>query len=289
MFDPRIGRWLEEDPIGFQAGDDNLYRYAGNNPTNKTDSSGLEPLDDRWWFARWKEKHWESDGQRRVATLSAAEMKQAGTGQWYEFRLEVYQSDYFTADVDNIMRLVAHYYARYRILINWKLTKIHTPIPPSLAKVGLELWPGKRFRVVNYDDDNPTDWAKWYLDHFGSDHPSLFVVGSLNNRKSWGWQHGLDTDDYGATYNGTVGFVPWSLGGPPYDTAAAHEIGWMLLGKVQYVRLFGKNLMKQSLAGGTGELQLDKLELNDEQLKTIRGNPKGWLRPIKANEVPVEP
>jgi hypothetical protein len=42
MYDPKIGRWISEDPIGFQAADANLYRYVGNNPTNDTDHSGKE-------------------------------------------------------------------------------------------------------------------------------------------------------------------------------------------------------------------------------------------------------
>lgn len=37
MYDPTIGRWIQEDPIGFAAGDANLLRYVGNNPTNFTD------------------------------------------------------------------------------------------------------------------------------------------------------------------------------------------------------------------------------------------------------------
>lgn len=40
MFDPTIGRWISEDPIGFEAADTNLYRYVGNNPTNALDPSG---------------------------------------------------------------------------------------------------------------------------------------------------------------------------------------------------------------------------------------------------------
>jgi RHS repeat-associated protein len=31
MFDPTIGRWTTQDPLGFDAGDDNLYRYDGLN------------------------------------------------------------------------------------------------------------------------------------------------------------------------------------------------------------------------------------------------------------------
>lgn len=42
MYDPRVGRFLSEDPIGFGAGDANLYRYVFNSPTNATDPSGLD-------------------------------------------------------------------------------------------------------------------------------------------------------------------------------------------------------------------------------------------------------
>ena len=44
MFDPTIGRWTTEDPIGFVVADANLYRYVGNNPTNATDPSGLREV-----------------------------------------------------------------------------------------------------------------------------------------------------------------------------------------------------------------------------------------------------
>lgn len=42
MFHPTLGRWLTPDPIEFEGGDPNLYGYVGNNPTNKTDPSGLQ-------------------------------------------------------------------------------------------------------------------------------------------------------------------------------------------------------------------------------------------------------
>ncbi len=41
MYDPTIGRWISEDPIGFKAGDANLYRYVGNRSTTHTDPTGL--------------------------------------------------------------------------------------------------------------------------------------------------------------------------------------------------------------------------------------------------------
>ena len=36
-FDPTVGRWLNGDPVGFDAGDVNLYRYVGNSPCNDSD------------------------------------------------------------------------------------------------------------------------------------------------------------------------------------------------------------------------------------------------------------
>jgi RHS repeat-associated protein len=39
-YDAAVGRFISEDPIGFSAGDTNLYRYVFNNATNYTDPSG---------------------------------------------------------------------------------------------------------------------------------------------------------------------------------------------------------------------------------------------------------
>jgi len=40
-YDPSIGRFISSDPIEFQAGDFNFYRYVGNDPVNFVDPSGL--------------------------------------------------------------------------------------------------------------------------------------------------------------------------------------------------------------------------------------------------------
>src|SRR5262249_52812489 len=39
---PSIGRWQTNDPIRYNAGDSNLYRYVKNGPTNGKDPSGLD-------------------------------------------------------------------------------------------------------------------------------------------------------------------------------------------------------------------------------------------------------
>ena len=40
-YDPANRRFISEDPLGFEGGDSNLYRYVGNSPTNGTDPTGL--------------------------------------------------------------------------------------------------------------------------------------------------------------------------------------------------------------------------------------------------------
>ena len=42
-YDPNTGRFASEDPIGFSAGDVNIYRYVFNNPLNFNDPSGEIP------------------------------------------------------------------------------------------------------------------------------------------------------------------------------------------------------------------------------------------------------
>jgi len=41
-YDPEVGRFISEDPIGFEGGDVNLYAYASNNPVNFLDPWGLK-------------------------------------------------------------------------------------------------------------------------------------------------------------------------------------------------------------------------------------------------------
>jgi RHS repeat-associated protein len=41
-YDPEVGRFISEDPLGFDGGDINLYVYAQNNPVNFTDPLGLK-------------------------------------------------------------------------------------------------------------------------------------------------------------------------------------------------------------------------------------------------------
>jgi RHS repeat-associated protein len=42
-YDPKIGRFISEDPIGLNAGDPNFYAYVANNPSAAIDPFGLAP------------------------------------------------------------------------------------------------------------------------------------------------------------------------------------------------------------------------------------------------------
>jgi RHS repeat-associated protein len=47
-YDPTIGRWISEDPIGFAAGDPHLHRYVGNQSVISVDPNGLETYGGDW-------------------------------------------------------------------------------------------------------------------------------------------------------------------------------------------------------------------------------------------------
>jgi RHS repeat-associated protein len=42
FYDPEVGRFASEDPIGFESDDENWYSYISNDPVNDTDPSGLK-------------------------------------------------------------------------------------------------------------------------------------------------------------------------------------------------------------------------------------------------------
>jgi RHS repeat-associated protein len=75
---PTIGRWLSEDPIGFAAGDANLYRYVGNSPLNGIDPAGLIDPRQGWPVGQDGKRHpWGWKPPAPAAPKPCPEMKAA--------------------------------------------------------------------------------------------------------------------------------------------------------------------------------------------------------------------
>jgi len=83
-YDPPTGRWLSQDPIGFAAGDANLYRYAGNGPTTKTDPSGLFGVDFHFYtiYSLLRARGWEHQSSYEVAGWSQYVDNEPTTSPW---------------------------------------------------------------------------------------------------------------------------------------------------------------------------------------------------------------
>lgn len=71
MYDPAVGRFLSEDPLGFDAGDTNLQRYVGNSSPNFTDPSGMTPASDFWGpkYTDKQRQEWFDDFHRRFGSM----------------------------------------------------------------------------------------------------------------------------------------------------------------------------------------------------------------------------
>jgi RHS repeat-associated protein len=64
-YSPTLGRWASIDPIYYSAGDNVLYRFVGNGPTNATDPTGLDEIEHRvvgavtnLYYVNWLGKKW---------------------------------------------------------------------------------------------------------------------------------------------------------------------------------------------------------------------------------------
>jgi hypothetical protein len=53
MYQPELGRFLQTDPIGFDAGDMNPFRYCGDDPVDGSDPTGLIMVDVTWSKLMW--------------------------------------------------------------------------------------------------------------------------------------------------------------------------------------------------------------------------------------------
>ena len=60
FYDPNLGRFISEDPIGFEGGDVNLYGDVWNDPLQFRDPYGLYPFDYPWVYHSDDEQVWRA-------------------------------------------------------------------------------------------------------------------------------------------------------------------------------------------------------------------------------------
>jgi RHS repeat-associated protein len=72
VYSASLGRFMTKDPIGFNAGDVNLYRYVNNNPVNFTDPSGLDAFSELIEKETLINSTLEAEGSQVVGALATA-------------------------------------------------------------------------------------------------------------------------------------------------------------------------------------------------------------------------
>jgi RHS repeat-associated protein len=65
-YDPSVGRFISQDPIGFEGGDVNLYGYVKNSPVNYTDPDGTQIRSDSRW-----EPYSPDENRQRVQSVAS--------------------------------------------------------------------------------------------------------------------------------------------------------------------------------------------------------------------------
>ncbi|MCI0738154.1 MAG: hypothetical protein L0Y72_03855 [Gemmataceae bacterium] len=79
----RIANAISQTPLGFNAGDRNLYRYAGNNPTNALDPSGLQGIPDGAMLGRMNPQDFHEILLHQIARSSFLPRQQWTTDAFY--------------------------------------------------------------------------------------------------------------------------------------------------------------------------------------------------------------
>ena len=206
-YDPRTGKWTSQDPLGFDAGDSNLYRYAANGQNLRTDSSGLQspllPIPDK-----------NNDTARTAGTefTKAAGTLQfeIGKGNRYEGQVKVYKD--VTTDADGEGQIEVEFIVTgYPPKLSANIVGIvSNPIGPVLigpllagsARVGTETRPAAKFHWLQM-------LQRYILDDKGKEVNKTLV--SISNKLWQKYEKGLMRVD--SEYNNVA----------YYDDSGAHR------------------------------------------------------------------
>jgi RHS repeat-associated protein len=90
-YDPAIGRWISMDPVGFDANDSNLYRYAFNDTPSATDPSGLRIMLVRRGVMQPGHRGRMYPGIAIHYQIEVTQWQNMGNGVWKPIGVNVYQ------------------------------------------------------------------------------------------------------------------------------------------------------------------------------------------------------
>ena len=113
-YDPRIGRFLQEDPIGFWGGDLNLYNYVWANPINYVDPFGLLVHEG---FIKQLTKYTSKQLKKAIKSLEKqiekhknklADISQQQSKQHHEHEIKVFQEQLRLAEEEAAKRNITN-------------------------------------------------------------------------------------------------------------------------------------------------------------------------------------
>ena len=124
-YDPNVGRFISEDPLGFEGGDVNLYVYGKNNPILLIDPYGLFDQD---WFEN-PNRAIHNMWMREYGNQGPSQLKEA-TKRSGEFYLEL------------LFQLYGPPQVPFTILTPENVDQVN-PFSPSSAEASEQAQPGK--------------------------------------------------------------------------------------------------------------------------------------------------
>ncbi len=153
QYHPTLGNFTTRDPIGYAAGDVNLYRYVGNDSLRATDPSGL--VDVRKLFGQWGKARSEFEREMRYFSICDQTRKDRFTPGAY-----IQSMDYYAAEKARVgaMKRAVQHYKRAQALEGKVLPLLQDALFEATKQIAEEYKNGvvarmPRFYVACIDDD----------------------------------------------------------------------------------------------------------------------------------------